>query len=214
MLRSRCVKLPLSTVRRAWFQRTWNIRKLICCNALCMIMRQVVCKSCSCCWNLPCKSAISVQELKWCLTINIKCQACLRAGGHFSHVLWHALSSVIYMCIYEEMPWVWVWFSVELPALGIFFSFFLWLQILYICVVQMHISWSKVTEHVCVFFVCMLMHTHTCAYVDQKVKNPPYFQLQDVSLIVTIIDWESFLRLAWISIVLLLWILIYSYTRH
>jgi hypothetical protein len=37
-----------------------------------------------------------------------------------------------------------------------------------------------------------------CAHVDQKVKNPPYFQLQDVSLIVTIIDWEGFLGLAWI----------------
>jgi hypothetical protein len=105
MLRIRCLKLH-PTIRYAWFQKTWNIRKpgaklcvvlfieflpyigfwnenplyenvqhtheqrkyafvidsrlnwivwLICCNALCMMVRLVVCKSCSCCWNLTCR---------------------------------------------------------------------------------------------------------------------------------------------------------------
>ena len=100
---------------------------------------------------------------------------------------------------------VWVWFSVDFPVFGIFFLILYVTLILYTRVEQMHISWSNVTEHVCVcvlcdILVCMLVHTHThtCACVDQKVKNPPYFQLQNVSLIVTLIDWEGFLRLAWI----------------
>ena len=122
-----------------------------------------------------------------------------------------------------SLPWVWVWFSVELPILGFFFFFILYvtLNFIHMCVAQMRISWSKVTERVCVLcviLVCVLVHmhthTHTHAHIDQKVKNPPYFQLQDVSMIVTVIDWEGFLRLAWIWIISLVWFLTYSYTRH
>jgi hypothetical protein len=95
-----------------------------------------------------------------------------------------------------------VWFSVDLPVLGVFFNSLCDFNFIHMRVEQMHISWSNVTECVCVLcdiLVCMLvLHTQTRARVDQKVKNPPYFQLQDVSLIVTLSDWEGFLRLAWI----------------